>query len=504
MFTILKYIIQLALMRNNPKLTQRDEKLLSDFPNDIRSAKKALNLDGKHTIYAVCPKDTCHRTYKPTFEGDSPIPIYPRYCSHRMYSNGRRCKEVIVRPRIVKGVVVEVPIKAFVSFDFKDWVGGVLSRPNLETQMDTSWDATIDEKSPTDEMHDIFDGELLREFKGPDGKHFRLGGDEGRYVFSLSADFFNPLTNKQGGKKVSVGVISLVCLNIPPSLRYKPENMFLVGLIPGPKEPPLDTINHYLTPLVDAFLEFWQPGVRFSRTHNFPDGRLVRCALIAVICDLPAARKVGGFAAFSHMHFCSVCHCHRKKEGYGNTNYDGWKRRTADECRTFAEQYKAAENEKERQSIFDSAGLRWSELLRLPYFDPARFIVVDAMHNLFLGLVKEHFDGILGVRLNKDEPEVVLNIKLSDAWMFFSHKEQKSVKRLRKWLEAPLDYEEQANWNKQLSRCHSRAVELFCKELKCSEIRSAKPARRTKAHMVNELIAWVRVPILYVKLDTDR
>ena len=33
-------------------------------------------------------------------------------------------------------------------------------------------------------------------------------------------------------------------------------------------------------------------------------------------------------------------------------------------------------------------GVRWSELLRLPYFDPIRFIIVDPMHCLFLGIAK--------------------------------------------------------------------------------------------------------------------
>ena len=35
-----------------------------------------------------------------------------------------------------------------------------------------------------------------------------------------------------------------------------------------------------------------------------------------------------------------------------------------------------------------STGVRWSELLRLPYFDPIRFITVDPMHCLFLGIAK--------------------------------------------------------------------------------------------------------------------
>ncbi|KAF9471199.1 hypothetical protein BDN70DRAFT_765570, partial [Pholiota conissans] len=95
-------------------------------------------------------------------------------------------------------------------------------------------------------MKDIFDGKILRNFKGLDGQHFSTGGEEGRYVFSLCVDYFNPLGNKQAGKKKSIGLISMVCLNLPPEMRYKPENMFLFGIIPGPNEPPLACLNHYL------------------------------------------------------------------------------------------------------------------------------------------------------------------------------------------------------------------------------------------------------------------
>ena len=65
--------------------------------------------------------------------------------------------------------------------------------------------------------------------------------------------------------------------------------MFLAGVIPGPNEPPLTAINHYLSPLINEFHSFWDTGVRFSQTQNFPDGRLVQCALILVICNLLAA-----------------------------------------------------------------------------------------------------------------------------------------------------------------------------------------------------------------------
>ena len=171
--------------------------------------------------------------------------------------------------------------------------------------MDAAWAGC----SKDENMQDIFYGNYVRDFKGPDGKLFSLGGNEGHYIFSMSVDFFNPYTNKQAGKKSSVGLISVVCLNLPPSMRYKPENMFLAGVIPGPKEPPLTTLNHYLEPLIDNLVDFWQIGINFSRTLNCPAGRLIRCALLVVVCDLPAARKTAGFASSAHEHFCSVCHC---------------------------------------------------------------------------------------------------------------------------------------------------------------------------------------------------
>ena len=113
-----------------------------------------------------------------------------------------------------------------------------------------TWAPLTNSSTPSKEMKDIFDGEILRNFKGFDGQLFTTSGEEGRYVFSLCVDYFNLLGNKQAGKKKSIGLISLVCLNLPPDMRYKPENMFLFGIIPGPSEPLLTSLNHYLCPLV--------------------------------------------------------------------------------------------------------------------------------------------------------------------------------------------------------------------------------------------------------------
>ncbi len=95
--------------------------------------------------------------------------------------------------------------------------------------------------------------------------------------------------------------------------------MFIAGIIPAPHEPPKGGLNHYATPIVDEFLEFWDPDVKYSRIA-FHEGRFVRVALAAVICDLLAARKISGFGSPTCEHLCTFCHVGRRGakqiEGY--------------------------------------------------------------------------------------------------------------------------------------------------------------------------------------------
>jgi hypothetical protein len=41
----------------------------------------------------------------------------------------------------------------------------------------------------------------------------------------------------------------------------------------------------------------------------------------------------------------------------------------------------------EQQKLANAHGYKWSEFLRLPYFEPSRFVAVDPMHCLFLGTI---------------------------------------------------------------------------------------------------------------------
>ena len=82
------------------------------------------------------------------------------------------------------------------------------------------------------------------------GKLFIDWGDEGHYAFTLHVDFFNPEGMNLHGASMLSGVISMACLNLSADLHYKPENLYLAGIIPGPKQPSVENLHHYICPLM--------------------------------------------------------------------------------------------------------------------------------------------------------------------------------------------------------------------------------------------------------------
>ena len=142
-----------------------------------------------------------------------------------------------------------------------------------------------------------------------------------------------------------------VCLNLPPEHRYHVENMFLVGVIPGPSKPSLHEINHLLRPLIDDLLDCWEPGVWYTRTPTYPNGHRARCAVVPLVCDLPAARQMAGFASFSCLRFfCSFCQLHL--DDIDDINHSAWGHRSHADHRHWAMKWRDAESEHEREEKF--------------------------------------------------------------------------------------------------------------------------------------------------------
>ncbi|PIL30391.1 hypothetical protein GSI_07577 [Ganoderma sinense ZZ0214-1] len=77
--------------------------------------------------------------------------------------------------------------------------------------------------------------------------------------------------------------------------------------------------------------------------------------------------------------------------------------------RRYAEAWRDASSPSEQDKIFAQHGVRWSELWRLPYWDPTHQLVVDSMHCIFEGLIPYHFRDILGLTsTSARETEVLL------------------------------------------------------------------------------------------------
>ena len=111
---------------------------------------------------------------------------------------------------------------------------------------------------------------------------------------TLNVDWIQPYDHLAD----SVGAMYLVINNLPRHIRFKQQNVLLVGMIPGPSEP--HNINTYLSPLIKKLKEF-------KTTGKVIGDQLVYCILSCVSNDISAARKVCGFASHSARLACSKC-----------------------------------------------------------------------------------------------------------------------------------------------------------------------------------------------------
>ena len=116
----------------------------------------------------------------------------------------------------------------------------------------------------------------------------------------MNVDWFQPFTHTE----YSLGAIYMTVQYLPRNLRYRQENVILIGIIPGPSEPPI-SLNSYLTPLVEKLKIGWLSGFTIHDKHSNP--LKARVALSCVACDIPASRKVCGFLSHNAAKGCNKC-----------------------------------------------------------------------------------------------------------------------------------------------------------------------------------------------------
>ena len=253
-------------------------------------------------------------------------------------------------------------------------------------------------KIPKGFLGDVFDGKIWQEWQYVDDRAFLA--TPRNYAFMLNCDWFQPFKHSL----YSVGALYMVFMNLPRNERFKTENVFLVDIIPGPKEPKLN-INSFLKPLVSELGVLWNEGI-LEKSDDSANEQLYHAALLCVGCDIPATRKVCGFTGHCSTSGCSKC----KKKCPGSlqtrmdfSGFESSPSRCNLQHRQEAQEILDQTTAHDREDKEKKYGTRYSELMMLPYFDCVRYHIIDPMHNLFTGTAKHVMKNIW---LDEEKPVI--------------------------------------------------------------------------------------------------
>ena len=371
----------LSIIIKHPLLIE----LCHALPRTMWMVKRVVGLHIEGVIeYTVCPK--CHSLFLIADCKNNQGVFLDKLCTHIEYRNhphlSRRskCNTPLMKKVKVNGKSKLVPRKIYLYHNIIDSLRKFASKPNFLTLCECWRNRVVGENT----YADVYDGEVWKNLQYIDGSPFLAAPNN--LCLMMNVDWFNPYEESQ----YSAGAIYLTVLNLPRAVRYKFENILLVGLIPGPKEPSLH-INSYLTPLVND-LNLLFHGITFT-TPNSPLGSSTIRAMLTCICsDLPATRKLCGFLSHSASLGCSKCLKSFPSVG-DKLDYSGfdcamWKVRNSDDHKKHADLVSKAVTATARSSLERQYGLRYSALLSLPKFDIVRYHTIDPMHNIFLGIAK--------------------------------------------------------------------------------------------------------------------
>lgn len=237
----------------------------------------------------------------------------PCQCLHKESRYAHPCNGTLLKTvELQGGRKIHYPLRVFCYMPLRQSLQILLNRPGFHEHCE-HWKK---ETRESDMYVDLYDGNVWRDFQVYDGKPFL--SEPFSYGFMLNIDWLKPCKHNT----YAVGAMYLTIMNLPRTMRFKQENVILIGLIPGPKEPEND-INDYLSPLVEELLQLWE-GVEMS-VHSFSEKVRIRSALLCVACDIPACRKVCGFLGHSANLGCSKC-LKRLPWGSGSKDYSGFDR----------------------------------------------------------------------------------------------------------------------------------------------------------------------------------
>ena len=384
LLAFLKYFIQvIGEFFNTPSIVNLSHKL----PQTFTSAETLIcNSKSDFTSFVVCPK--CDSIYHPDDCIRNVFGVKESLqCLHQPNPNRRnKCNTVLLKKVKYGNSFKLMPKKAYPYYSLQKSLDRLSQSTNF-IHICEDWRKRCTTSSQFLSMFDVYDGQVWHDFTCD--KYGKFLHNPFCYLLTMNVDWFQPFTHTE----YSIGAIYLTVQNLPRHLRYKEENIILIGIIPGPSEPSL-SLNSYLTPFVEELMTGWTTGFVIHDKHG--TALKARVALSCVACDIPASRKVCGFLSHNASQGCNKClksflSISPGKLDYSEFDTETWPLRNLDEHRKYCNEILGATSAKEKKSLESKYGIRYSILLALPYFDPLRFTVIDPMHNLYLGTGKHVF-----------------------------------------------------------------------------------------------------------------
>lgn len=205
----------------------------------------------------------------------------------------------------------------------------------------------------------------------------------------------------------------LYCLNLPPHLRLRPENMFMAGITPPPHVPNTMTISHLLDPVITSILKYHAPGLTIS-TFWHPDGVPIVVKAVPLIADLEGNNKCSGFLSHSAEQYCSFCLAPQSE--IENLDIFSWPLRNGAVVRNDAALWLQDTTKVARATRESKTGVRWTSLHRLPYWDPVNHTILGPLHNWDEGVLKHHLRSLCGIGRDEKDEQKLKEADIDEQW----------------------------------------------------------------------------------------
>ncbi|KNE98394.1 hypothetical protein PSTG_08314 [Puccinia striiformis f. sp. tritici PST-78] len=317
---------------------------------DSRTITKHLGLDPEIESSICCPK--CFSLYE---HEDAPT-----ICAYHRSKKAQVCGEglfktnadkllpgyqpvSLIRQRYPPPFKPFTPRLVYHTQPFNSWLKWFLNVPGIEDKI-FAWREKV--KSTTDNrIVDIQQSKARHSFQFCTDRE--PARNELRLTFSVFIDWLNPFSNKLAGRQVSMGVIALTCLDLSPRSRNKHNNIFIAVS--------------------------WRPK----------------------IISTPRCLNRGHGSHTQHSRFCVSC-------GYvlpfmvpvfekRNDAHAGWPNLNSARHKITSHQWRDSDTLVEQKRLLTLHGTRWSELNRLPYWDPVKNVAIGVMHNWYEGVLQHHW-----------------------------------------------------------------------------------------------------------------